>query len=47
MTLREIVSAIRDSVEGWCNDRLWYWSAPLLVLLAYFGVRHLAFAQPI
>lgn len=45
MTLREFVSGIRDSVEGWCTGRLWYWRVPLLLLLAYFGVRHLADPQ--
>jgi len=45
MTVRDFAAAIRDSAEEWCTGRLWHWRVPLLLLLAYFGVRHLADPQ--
>jgi hypothetical protein len=42
MTFRDLASAIESSVGEWCEGRIWYWRAPLLLFLAYIGVRHLA-----
>lgn len=33
---------IRDEVEAWCAGRSWLWRAPILLWLAWIGVRHLA-----
>jgi hypothetical protein len=36
------VHDMRDEVEAWCAGRSWVWRAPILVWLAWIGLRHLA-----
>lgn len=33
---------IRDEVAAWCAGRSWLWRAPILLWLAWIGLRHLA-----
>ncbi len=44
MTLTDVqrlAVALKDEVADWCEGRSWLWRAPLLLYLAYVGVRHL------
>lgn len=39
---REWAAALLEDAREWCGGRLWWWRAPLLLWMAYVGVRHLA-----
>jgi hypothetical protein len=39
--LRETLDRAKALLEKWCAGRLWYWRAPLVLYLAYVGIRHL------
>ncbi len=39
--VRDVLEKFRDAAEEWCEGRYWAWRAPLLLYLAYAGVRHL------
>lgn len=43
--VRRVAGALRDEMVAWCEGRSWVWRAPLLLYLAYVGVRHLADPQ--
>ena len=42
MTLRDLASRARDDAREWAQGRSWAWRLPVLLYLAYVGVRHLA-----
>lgn len=40
--VRDLLERVRGAAADWCEGRYWMWRAPLLLYLAYAGVRHLA-----
>jgi hypothetical protein len=45
LEVRRVAGALKEEVADWCEGRSWIWRAPLLLYLAYIGVRHLADPQ--
>ena len=41
MPFRETLDSARAAIEEWCRGRIWAWRTPLVLYLAYVGVRHL------
>jgi hypothetical protein len=43
--VRELLEALSEAVREWCRGRHWIWRAPILLYLAYAGVRHLGSSE--
>lgn len=41
MPFHERLDTAKSEVRAWCSGRIGYWRAPLVLYLAYVGVRHL------